>query len=176
MNWPLKRYLPLVILLIVICGCSASRKTTSLWTTVKSTDFNPASEVLPSDFGLYQLDIGLLTDALKEVGTDEDNGIFVQFPTPDGIMNNFKIWRSSVVSEALLKKYPNLNAYQGFSISDQSNIRMELPTQGLQVMVSSVGKTWFVAPYDKEQQLYMVFYKISDDKLVYTLIHGWNET
>ena len=123
------------------------------------TDQSSAPEVLPTDFSLYRLDVDLLVNSLKEVGSDEDHGLFVQFPDPDGNMNSFKLWKSSVVSEGLLEKYPNLRAYRGFSITDGSNIRMELPTEGMQAMVSAVGQIWFIAPYDQEQQLYMTFYK-----------------
>lgn len=118
-----------------------------------------APEVLPTDFTLYRLDVDLLSNSLKEVGSDQDVGIFVQFPDPSGGMKSFKVWRSSVVSEALLEKYPSLRAYQGFSITDGGDLRMELPSDGLQVMVNSVGRTWFIAPFDKEQQLYMTYYK-----------------
>ncbi len=163
----MKKYFPYLVLLFTLSACSTSRKITALWVPASLSDQADAPEVLPTDFALYRLDVSLLTESLKEVGADQEEGLFVQFPGPDGTMNNFKIWSSSVVSEVLLEKYPNLRAFQGFALSDESNIRMELPDQGLQVMVRSVGKTWFIAPYDKEQELYMVFYKTdfpSDNK------------
>ncbi len=154
----MKRHLPYFVLLIVLSACSASRRTTSLWTAAKP-DQAVTPEVLPTDFSLYRLDVDLLVNSLKDVGSSKDEGIFVQFPDPEGNMNSFKVWRSSVVSEGLLEKYPNLRAYQGFSITDGSDLRMELPTEGFHAMVSSLGQTWFIAPYDKEEQLYMTFYK-----------------
>lgn len=155
----MKKYLPYFILLIVLSACSASKRATALWTLTNPTDQAATPEVLPTDFSLYRLDVDLLVNSLKEVGANKDEGIFVQFPDPEGNMNSFKVWRSSVVSEALIEKYPNLRAYQGFSITDGSDLRMELPSEGFHAMVSSVGQTWFIAPYDKEQQLYMTFYK-----------------
>lgn len=155
----LKRYFPYFLLLIFLGACSASKRTTALWTATKSVNHATSPEVLPTDFSLYRLDVELLVNSLKEVGSSKDEGIFVQFPDPEGTMNSFKVWRSSVVSEALLTKYPNLRAYQGFSITDGSDLRMELPTEGFHAMVNAVGRTWFIAPYDKEQQLYMTYYK-----------------
>lgn len=155
----MKRYFLHIILFTLLSACAANKKAATLWVSASTTDQSVAPEILPLAFELYRMDLGLLTNSLKGVGADEDEGIFVQLPDPDGNVNSFKVWRSSVVSEVLLEKYPNLRAYQGFSISDQSEIRMELPVQGLQVMVRSVGKTWFIAPYDKEQELYMTYYK-----------------
>lgn len=155
----MKKILPYLVVAIILGACSASKKATSLWKPVTATDQTTAPDVLPSEFGLYQIDIDLLSTSLKGVGTNEETGIIVQFPDPEGNVGSFKVWRSSVVSDALLEKYPNLRAYQGFNIADQSEIRMELPEAGLQIMVRTNGLTWFISPYDAEQRLYMAYHK-----------------
>ena len=155
----MKRILPYLIVAVFLSACSASKKATALWKPITAADQSAVPDVLPSEFGLYEIQIDLLSKSLKGVGANEEEGIIIQFPDPDGNVGNFKVWRSSVVSEALLEKYPNLRAYRGFNIADQSDIRMELPEAGLQVMVRNSGQAWFIAPYHAEKQLYMVYHK-----------------
>lgn len=156
----LKKYWPYLVLLLVISACSTSKKTAALWEPAESNEQSVVPDVLPNKFELYQLDLSLLTESLSQAGNTQDQGIFVQFPGPDGDMHNFKVWQSSVVSEAMLEKYPSLRAYQGFDLSLVStSIRLELPEKGLQAMVRSGDDTWYIAPFDKNQELYMIFYK-----------------
>ena len=141
-------------------ACSGNRKVTALWESVPLGGKESVLEVLPSEYALYQLDIDQLKQALKNTGSQADEGIFVQFPDPAGTMQNFKVWSSGVVSEKLKAKYPDLNAYQGFNASEVSvKVRLEVPRSGLQVMVADGTNTWFIAPFDPAERLYLVFYK-----------------
>lgn len=150
-------------LFFVLCvgtmACSGSRRVTALWEPISSQEAQ-GPEVLPTDYELYRLDIDQLRGALDQTGNDDSEGVYVQFPTPSGTMNSFKVWTSGVVSESLAKKYPNLKAYQGFSPTRVSTrIRLELPNAGLQVMVNDDSGTWFIAPFNSTENLYMVFNK-----------------
>ena len=151
-----------LFILIFSClfACTANKKVAAIWTPLEVADQASKPSILPTSFELYALDVAQLQGALDQVGNSEDQAAIVQLPNPEGEMRSFKVWASSVVSKELLAKFPNLRAYQGFDTSNvTSRIRMEMPETGMQAMVSSVGATWFVSPFNKEAMQYMVFYK-----------------
>jgi len=153
----------IISLFIGVSGCSTNRKATSLWQIEKGQDITPTVKPdLPEEYSLFKFDIELLKDALGEVGSDESNSIIVQLPDPEGNVGPFKVWRSSIVSEKLLKKFPSLASYKGFRTTNiATKIRLETPPSGLQVMVTETGKTWYIAPFNAEDDIYMLFDKKS---------------
>ncbi len=153
-------------ILFLVVACAGNRRAVALWSAhdLESTP-STVEGVLPKQYSLFQFNINLLKEGLQDVGNSEDESILVQLPDPNGDIGPFKIWQAQVVSAKLLKKYPSLANYKGFRTSDVSTkIRLELPPSGLQVMVSGVGETWYISPYNAEKNIYMLYYKSDLEK------------
>ncbi len=152
-----------LVLLVFLSSCTLNRKYRTLWTDV-GADGVPSTVPgpLPGEFSLFKFDTDFLKDGLKDAGASEEEGILVQLPDPGGDVGPFKIWQSKLVSPKLLEKYPGLAAYKGFRTSEVSTrVRLELPDSGMQVMVSGIGETWYISPYNAEEDIYMLYYRSS---------------
>ena len=161
LNTGILRITMLICCLILLSGCRTNRSVTTLWEQVEVEEVMANTKsLLPDKYTLFKFDVDLLKEALEDVGSDEANAIIVQLPDPGVNTGPFKICRSSIVSEKLLKKFPSLASYKGFRTSDvAAKIRLETPPPGLQVMVTETGKTWYIAPYNAEEDVYMLFEK-----------------
>ncbi len=153
--------LKFLLLVVISIGCAGIKNSKTLWEPLPTESAQPTVDLtLPSNFSLYQLDLELLKGALNEVGNNENSSIIMQLPDPNGNTGPFKVWKSSIVSEKLLKKFPSLASYKGFRTSDiGTKIRMETPPSGLQVMVTEPGNTWYISPFRPEEDIYMLYYK-----------------
>lgn len=154
------RWIP-IALMVVIFSCSSSKRTVNFWVSESKHQLSEEDKInLPGKYKLYTFDIPRLRETLSSAGNSEDESVYVQFPDPDYNLGPFKIWKSSVVADNLIEKYPSLQTYQGFSTTDiLTSIRLELPKAGLQVMVTGANQTWYIAPVNPNQDLYIVYYK-----------------
>ena len=145
----------LLFILLTACG---TVKHVALWNSSEGEGISASPDVkLPKKYNLYSFNTDLLKESLADVGDSEDEAIIVQFPEIPGF---FKIWETTIVSKKLLEKYPQLLTYKGFNTSDLSTtIRLEIPDEGMHVMVVSSERTTFISPYNRERNIYMVFDK-----------------
>ncbi|GAA4895471.1 zinc-dependent metalloprotease family protein [Flaviramulus aquimarinus] len=85
----------------------------------------------------------------------------VSIPAIDGNMESFKIYETSVFAPELAAKYPQIKSYVGVSTNNSGmRLRMSVSPQGVQTMISSVGKpTVFMQPVAKGSNTYVLYNK-----------------
>ena len=156
----MKLQLAKLLFLMIVTSCASYKRAPDLWTSADVPDGMADSLNLPSTYEVFRFEVDMLRDALKDVGDNESESLMVQLPDPDNDLGPFKVWQSGVVNKKLAKKYPEMIPYKGFQTSDiATKIRLEVPTTGMQVMVTAEEGTWFISPLDADAGLYMVYKK-----------------
>ena len=87
---------------------------------------------LPSDFQVYNLNATDLTTTLAnapERFAHINSDIIISLPQADGTLAQFQVYKSSVFSENLAKKYPQLSSFHLQNIDNQ----LLTPFQGCQI-------------------------------------------
>ena len=158
------KYNGFLLCLVLLCQCSSLQKAShGLWREVKPADYGEgdSNRLTPSRFLLVALAMPQLEGYLAAAGKSEPEGQLFSLPSPAGEALEFTVWKNSVVSEELLEKYPELQTYQGKTVSGApATLRLENSTKGLIAMVTpQEGMPWYIAPYIKNQNVYMIFDK-----------------
>ncbi|WP_396602426.1 reprolysin-like metallopeptidase [Algibacter sp. R77976] len=91
----------------------------------------------------------------------------ISVPALSGRLENFKLYEAPVFSAELAAKYPNIKSYVGISVEDpKTRLRMSVSPQGVQTMITSVGKpSVFMQPTQKNSDEYVLYEKQYENKL-----------
>jgi len=148
----------LSFLVIFFYGCAAFQQN-ELWSEEKVTKVENESE-MPDRYRVFQLNEDSFSQKLEKVGSSKENAIILSLPDPNGQLKNFLIWKAKTVNASLLKKFPNLQTYQGVSNkTDIVKVRMEKSVDGFQMMVIDKNDTWFLKPLKNNPNRYITFFK-----------------
>jgi subtilisin-like proprotein convertase family protein len=87
----------------------------------------------------------------------------VEVPTFDGTFEQFRIYEAPVFTKSLSERYPEIKSYVGFGVNNPTtHLRMSVSPQGVQTMISYVGKeTVFMQPVSHGSNDYIVYTKSS---------------
>ncbi|MDD7884733.1 reprolysin-like metallopeptidase [Flavivirga sp. 57AJ16] len=114
---------------------------------------------------LFELDItsfknSTVSTTLRGAKNNKESTI-ISIPGINGHMETFKIYEAPVFSPGLASKYPNIKSYVGISTDNTgTRLRMSMSPQGVQTMISYVGKpTVFMQPLTKGSNEYVVYDK-----------------
>ena len=135
-------------------------KTTSLDTDVELVRTSP----LPFDFQVYNLDAASLTNALinaPERFAHISSEVIISLPQANGTIANFQVYKSSVFSEDLAKKYPTLSSFHLQNIDNQKiTARLNITSKGLYALISHPqnGLT-YLEPYSQTNEDYYIVYQ-----------------
>jgi hypothetical protein len=92
--------------------------------------------------------------------TGEVSNVIIAFPNPQGKLENYRIYESSVMAPELAKKYPEIQAYIGQGIDDPTaKIHLTTTIFGLHTMTLSGRGTFYIDPYTKDVKNYIVYDK-----------------
>ena len=148
----------LLALLSAMFGCKNQKATNSMWTESKMKTSGTAND--PVRYKTYELKADDLLSSLAECGDDLQHARIVKLPDPQGEMREFQIWKSKVANPELIRKYPNLQTYQGVAKgANQVRVRLENSDNGIQAMVIDGDATWYIAPDKEIENTYIVYYK-----------------
>ncbi|WP_224488683.1 reprolysin-like metallopeptidase [Robertkochia flava] len=101
----------------------------------------------------YRLDKALLREELSK--TDNRNlkngsarqGSAISFPSPEGNPETYRIVRTSVLSEGLSKKFPEIQSYKGISTEHPGrSIYFSVDKTGFHGMIYEKGRSWYLNP------------------------------
>ena len=123
---------------------------------------------LPSEYITYSLDLDAMRNHLRsapaEGSADARAGILqVQLPMPDGRLETFKVWESSVMHPELAAKFPMIKTFAGRGITNPVHtVRLGYGEDGFHAMVKSENGGSGVVPYANNQTQYYVCAAIPD--------------
>ncbi|WP_298156342.1 reprolysin-like metallopeptidase [Flavobacterium sp.] len=141
----------------------------NLWTRIDA-DKTPFSEKLekrsvPTEFKVFQLDINLLKRKLVAAPDRSlrrtTEGVLLQFPNANGVLESYRVYEASVMAPELAAKYQDIKSYSGVGVDDPTaTIRFTTTVFGLHSMTFS-GKcgTVLIEPYTKDLNKYVVYEK-----------------
>lgn len=77
----------------------------------------------------------------------ETVAVVMALPMPDGSAQEFHIWRSSVFPDALARKYPDIQVFEGQAVNDPLvTLRMEITTRGVSAQILAPGRRSMIDP------------------------------
>jgi subtilisin-like proprotein convertase family protein len=124
-----------------------------------------ARDSRPKTFGLYKLDINSLKAQLQQAPlrqSGQTSAVIITLPNADGHMQHFRVYNAPVLSAGLAAKYPNIQTYVGQCVEDPATvIRFSTTLYGLHVMALANAETWYIDPYTKTGDYYIVYKKSS---------------
>ncbi len=134
----------------------ARRLLAGLWSYVSQSEIpsNLTSFVRAEDYKLASLDSTAIRNQLAIAPANltpspavADNAI-ISIPRPDGTLERFNIYVSSIMAPELAAKFPEIQTYAGQGIDNPaSTIRFDMTPQGFHAQVISPGGTYYVDPY-----------------------------
>jgi len=93
----------------------------------------------------------------------QTSAVIIPIPDAEGNVLHFRIYKAPVVHKELSDKYPGLESYIGQCVEQPaSTLRFSVTLFGFHAMaLTTKGGTWYIDPYTKDTQNYMV-YKLGD--------------
>ncbi|MEE9440184.1 MAG: zinc-dependent metalloprotease family protein [Saprospiraceae bacterium] len=160
------------LLFAILCFSISMTYGQSTWSKTNISTFrNSDSEntmILPSKFEAYKLDFGQikskLTAAPKENFNRSDiDGLLIDLPLPNGKIETFEVFYSSVMAPGLAARYPNIKSYKGVSVNDRSmNVRFDYGTYGFHAAIHSPKGIYYIDPYTKTNNSEYIVYDVND--------------
>ncbi len=134
-----------------------------IWNKVPDSNLsntkNTAAKLLPKDYDVYNLDFDLLkTKLLKTSSNKNSKGTIIDFPNPNGEIEQFKVHEASIMAAELQKQYQDIKSYVGVSIDNPSHeIRFSTTVFGLHTLFFSDDKTLYIDPYNQDINQYIAY-------------------
>ncbi len=123
------------------------------------------AELAASYLGLKSPMLSLLTSKIKsspklyETSDIQDFEFYIALPNPDGKNMVFKMYNTPLLVGNLAREFPNFVTATGL---DQygNRLKLDITDAGIHAMIIQVhGPSIFINPFNKDQNLYTVFYK-----------------
>ncbi len=139
-----------------------------LWTKRDANLKSASSDILPtlatpSKFDLYNLNLPLLVEKLRNVGSRDEapkkSDVIISFPNIKGDLENFGVLEASVMEPDLQRRFPKIRSYVGKGINNPGSIiRFSVSPLGLNsIQLSKADTTVIIDPYTKDRSVYMVY-------------------
>ncbi|OEK09494.1 hypothetical protein A8C32_12340 [Flavivirga aquatica] len=164
----MKTKLHYVLSIAILLSAFSSIAQNSTWKKVKSANETKNLSKFNLDknkIHLFELDMVSLkkntsSASLRESKNKKVNTV-ISIPGINGEMESFSIYEVSVFAPDLAAKYPNIKSYVGVSTDNTgTRLRMSVSPQGVQTMISYIGKsTVFMQPITKGSNKYVLYNK-----------------
>jgi hypothetical protein len=140
-----------------------------IWTKIEEAKLTQLDKVerasFPANYQLYHLNLPLLKSQLSAAPSRESNtnsNLVIEFPNADGKLMRYAIYESSVLAPALAAAHPEIQSYIGKGIDDPTaTIHFSVTLFGLHTVTNSGVGAFYVDPYTKNLQNYIVYNKSS---------------
>lgn len=162
----MKKILLIVISSIITINFSAQTTTNNYWQITDNASTSDLSKVnrnfLPKEYKLFQLDLNALKNSLIGApvrGIDGSTNLIIAFPTPEGVIENFKVMESPIMHEDLVVMYPMIKTYVAQGINDPTAyMRFSITQRGLHTMCLSGKKgATYIDPFTTDLSTYIVY-------------------
>lgn len=138
----------------------------SLWTEVsgRGPAISGPRYIIPQTYRTLQLDVAGMENLLETMQeqTQENGGLVVTLPMPDGSDKRFRINETPVMAPALQAKYPEIRCYTGRGVDDPTaSLKCDLTPWGFHAMIISRQQgTIFIDPYAQgNRDFYISYFK-----------------
>jgi hypothetical protein len=166
---------------------------TNYWSKVNQEELSQLEKIdrksQPDGFTLYQLDLDALKNKLKKAPqhTQQAAPFILEFPMPNGEMEQFSVVEFSIMAPELQTKYPQIRTYKAKGIDDPTaSMRFSVTPQGFHAMsLSGKRMAMYIDPYTTDREHYIVFARealsgqvsdftcfMDDESLIPTLVRG----
>lgn len=158
----------LTVLMVFVFSLSFSQS--KVWT---KKAINPDNESLsrfhlePSSVKTFSFNSNLLAQRIQAAPmrgiSNSMSSTIIDVPTFDGDFEQFRIYEAQILSPSLAAQFPDIKSYVGYGVENpQTRLSMSVSPQGVQTMISSVGKeTVFMQPITHGSDDYIVYTKSS---------------
>jgi len=133
----------------------------SYWSDIDETQIalprTSEQTLLPTQFRAVSLALDDLTQVLSRSPKEFTNqkGLIIPLPMPDGTLEDFEIWESSIMEAGLANRYPNLKTFKGKAINNpQLSTRLGYTSLGFHAMIQSPEGAIFIDPLATNQTKY----------------------
>ncbi|MEZ0006208.1 subtilisin-like proprotein convertase family protein [Flavobacterium sp. 28YEA47A] len=159
----MKKLLPLIVFVLIFSAGYSQ----SLWTKTSAEKLGVLEKAdrssMPQKYQIYHLDFSGLKSQLRLAPSREANevsNVIIAFPNAEGKLEKYKIYESSVMAPELAKAHPEIQSYIGQGIDDPTaKIHFTTTIFGLHTMTLSGRGTFYIDPYTKDVQNYIVYDK-----------------
>lgn len=161
----MKKTLLLTVIAVFVSAICYSQA--SIWTKTSEAKLAIMEKVdrssTPKNYQLYNLNFEALKSQLKTAPSresHESSNLVISFPDAKGNLQKFRIYESSVLAPELAKDHQEIQSYIGQGIDDPTaSIYFTTTIFGLHTMTLSVNGTFYIDPYTKDLQNYIVYDK-----------------
>ena len=126
---------------------------------------------MPANYRLLSLDFDGLRNYLRNAPAEgtpniREHALPVSLPMPDGRMENFMVWESSVMAPELAAKYPMIKTYAGQGVDNPHyTLRMGTGLDGFHAVILAENGGSIISRYATNQTKYYLNYSKSDIRL-----------
>lgn len=150
-------------LLLSVCSTTAFAKSPATWSEVNKNRVptDGARKIFPTEYKVYSLQDGYMKSLLFQL--NEGSSTIIELPGPDGVMQQYKVWPSSVMHPQLAAKYPGIKSFTATNVT-QPNItaKINYTYKGFNAMVYNGNNTYLVDPYTNSNEGYYICYYQKD--------------
>lgn len=117
--------------------------------------------VSASTYNIFSLNNEAMRSFLNSVDENPENAKIIELPTPDFQFKRYRIWKTPIMEKELADKYQEIQTFTA-ELEDNPAVtaKIEMTVFGFSAMVYDGGKTYFIDPYNNENDgYYVAFYK-----------------
>jgi subtilisin-like proprotein convertase family protein len=124
--------------------------------------------IIPQQYLTYSLDFQSIKKHLSNAPlrfptAASSEKLLLSLPLPDGSFQQFRIEEAPTMHADLQAKYPNIRSFAGVGVEDRyATVRLEYSPDGFSAMILTVGKTYFIDPYAKDNTDFYIVYDKKD--------------
>lgn len=140
------------------------------WSEIREELIQAAPEdrqIIPNRYRTLRLEYGELKKMLSAAPTEQEylatrEGIFIDFPMPNGAYSTFEVWEAPVMAPELSAKYPDIRSFAGRDTGGKGMIaRFDISPNGLHaILLNGNGGTVYIDPYARYNTAdYICYYR-----------------
>jgi hypothetical protein len=164
----MKKIITLSGLLFSFLSINAQNK--ALWKELNQDQISITGkrDIVPEKYKTFHLDLNSLKTILSSAPLDKNtpveySTVIISLPTPDGLMQDFKLSESPVMEDALQISFPNIRTYNVRGINDKyASGKLDLTEYGFHGMIRSPHGDIFIDPFCKGNTEDYIIYYVSD--------------
>ena len=158
-----------LFLLSILCGLGTlTVYGQSFWKSQKQDPILKSSlerEIIPDAYLNYKLDLTSLKQHLKSVASESDymrsaTSHNVELPMPNGVLETFEVFESSVMEPGISARYPSIRSYKAISKANPTVVgRFDIGHLGFHGAIQGLEGQIYIDPYAAgDIENYIVYY------------------
>ena len=157
----------LLIMVLAISQFVTGQQNNAYWSKASISSLRGVDKVHrashPEYFEVFNLNVeafkGVIQNAPLRNERANQSNVIVEFPTPEGTFEKYRVSESPIMAPGLAARYPMIKTYKAVGIDDPTaTMRFSVTQFGLHAMVLS-GKrsSIYIDPYTENRNSYMVY-------------------